>query len=242
MSTQAEAYRRQQRGVTIGVAVIVALLLVVIVLLLGNWRSRERHEAQTDEQLTALSTSNDALREQVILLGGEPVAPPAGEVVKDPTIVEPPEPISPAKLEMAARTALAAVMPREVSGAVSRYVALCAASGDCKGPAGTPGPPGEPGASGSDGRPPTPGEVQTAVLTVCSAELDCEATPDEIAQAVAAYCGQAGDPCGRWTEAEILTLATRATIEYLSGRPVYCPPLRDFPRDEPFGPCYVTSG
>jgi hypothetical protein len=159
-------------------------------------------------------------------------------VLADPTApIASPAPIDRELLEAAASEVVADVLPGEVSVAVSQYVNACIASGDCV------GPPGEPGATGAPGRPPTPGEVASAVAAVCESEIDCTVTDDEIVAAVVAFCGQESQPCGHgWTEAEIYRIANHAVIDYLSGRGIWCPPLRDFPRDDPFGPCYVSVG
>jgi hypothetical protein len=196
----------------------------------------------------ALARALDVSRDQVESLGAEPVAPPSDEVIENPSVVEtvaPPAPIDATALEQAARDVMADVIPGAVASAVDRYVAACVASGECVGPPGTPGtpgPPGEDGSDGDDGSTPGPDDVAAAVLAVCASELDCTATGEEIAAAVTAYCGAETDPCGRWTEAEILALATRATIDYLHVHPFWCPPKDEFEPGEPIGPCWASKG
>jgi hypothetical protein len=162
----------------------------------------------------ALATALDASRAQTQALGAEPVVPPSDVVIENPDSVQRSQPVSSEALEM-----------------------------DCVGPAGATGPAGADGTDGADGRSPGPGDVAAAVLAVCAVELDCEATPDEVAVAVAAYCSQETLPCGdRWTERQIYAIANRATVDYLSGRPIWCPAENEVPNDQPFGPCYVSSG
>jgi hypothetical protein len=226
-------------GLTLACGIALALLASLIFLGVGVFRLLDRQDA--------LATALDASRAQTQALGAEPVVPPSDVVIENPDSVQRSQPVSSEALEMATMAAVQEVVPREVSGqigaAVSEYVRGCVASGDCVGPAGATGPAGADGTDGADGRSPGPGDVAAAVLAVCAVELDCEATPDEVAAAVAAYCSQETLPCGdRWTERQIYAIANRATVDYLSGRPIWCPAENEVPNDQPFGPCYVSSG
>jgi hypothetical protein len=204
-------------GLTLACGIALALLASLIFLGVGVFRLLDRQDA--------LATALDASRAQTQALGAEPVVPPSDVVIENPDSVQRSQPVSSEALEMATMAAVQEVVPREVSGqigaAVSEYVRGCVASGDCVGPAGATGPAGADGTDGADGRSPGP----------------------EVAVAVAAYCSQETLPCGdRWTERQIYAIANRATVDYLSGRPIWCPAENEVPNDQPFGPCYVSSG
>lgn len=250
MSTHAEEYRRDALRSRRSHRILIAFSVAITVILIGMWLDARAYREWAADRLDALSVSNDTGRKQLIANGVDPIAPPSDKVLEDPSLVIPPKPISSAALQLAARTALADVLPDEippaVDQAVSGYVAACVASGDCVGPAGPAGPrgpSGDDGAPGAPGLPPTPADVSAAVSAACAATLDCEATPDEVAAAVVTYCTQPDQPCGaRWTEKQILNLATRATVDYLSGRGIWCVSEDSVSDDQPFGPCYVSSG
>lgn len=130
----------------------------------------------------------------------------------------------------------------------------CIASGGCVGPpgeagedgaAGEPGKPGVDGIDGIDGsdaEPPSITDLALAVAAACQTSLDCEATPQEVAEAVAAFCGQDTEPCGRrWSEREIELIALRVVTEYAFAHPAVCPPLNEIDPDEPFF-CPLSNG
>lgn len=259
---EVECEEQHRRRTHMWLAVVSALLVVLVIIFADFVRTSTDTQRVATDQRTDLINAVDLLRWQVTecanLPAGtpeclEPIAPEPEKVLDGsqdvPTTPPPPlvAEIDRVELEKAARDVITEVLPGEVAGEVDSkvglYVAQCVRSGDCVGPAGELGPPGEPGQPGADGRTPSPVDIQAAVVAVCAATIDCEVTSDEIAAAVAAYCAQDGEPCGhRWTEAEIYKIANRATIDYLSGRPIWCPAENDVPNDQPFGPCYVSVG
>lgn len=197
------------------------LMLIVALILVGlqvfSWVGDESDDAER----AALAIGVDRLSRQVEQLGGNPVVPSSGEIKANPDSVisaPPPEPVDAEMLREAIDSAMSELLPGEVSESVRQYVDMCVESGDCVGPT---GPPGAAGPQGAPGAPPSPGQVAAAVLDVCATELDCVVTDDEIAQAVADYCGQASQPCGhRWSEKDIYDIAKKAAGSFR----VSCPP------------------
>lgn len=221
-------------GIALAALVGVAVMLGVLGATSQRLDAVEALNEDRGEMLADYRSQVDALREQVELCADEP---PGTEWCAEPAVPgEEPPVIDGAALEQAAQTVLARVLPgvvaEQTSSAVSAYVQACVASGDCK---------------GEDGETPGPGEVAAAVIAACRQSLDCEATADEVAEAVGAYCSQDSQPCGgRWTEREIYRIAVDAAQKVLGdwayGREWWCPPEDSIVDDQPFGPCYTSSG
>lgn len=223
-------------------------LLPLYVVLVGCALWLGTHAGEADDRADAATAQLGAADEKVLDFAAQLTAACTAGLIHGPVCEDAADAIETAPPD----SPVVVDLTDEVTAIVADRIEACINSGACvgadgqDGAPGATGPPGPYGPAGEDGASPTSDELVAAVVTACETEVDCQVTPDEIAQAVAAYCAQASAPCGvRWTEEQIYRIANRATVDYLFGRPIRCPSLNEiiekYGRDQPFD-CFVSSG
>lgn len=136
---------------------------------------------QQGSVISTLSANNDALREQVLEQGEEPVAPPADDVVEDsgeqgPAGLDGTDGVSVLSVSCQANGSWAVLYS---NGRVQTDVGPCVAKNGIDGQTGATGPagadstvPGPAGAAGSDGEPPVSWTFEWAAFTYLCTRTD----------------------------------------------------------------------